>query len=240
MRFVASTEDVARDGLVIEAAGWQLDNYRNNPVVLWSHDYWGRTLPIGRAEVSVEGTRLMADVTFDVDDPFAVQIKRKYERKFLNAVSVGWDTKEFAPSPDGKTAPRITKAELLDISAVPVPGDPGALKERQLAGARSLHDELARLLAEAPSEPQETREPEGTPNPSPEPESRAGAVLSGRNRERLSQAASLISEVLSEAEKKSEEKSTESESTEPRGEEADPLAFLDELSARLDRALTGR
>jgi len=38
-------------------------------------------------------------------------------------VSVGWNTQEN----EGAT---VTKAELLDVSAVPVPGDPGALIQR--------------------------------------------------------------------------------------------------------------
>lgn len=148
LRFIASTENVARDGLVIEAAGWQLDNYRANPVVLWAHDYWGQHTPIGRATVEVADKALLAEITFDRQDPFAADIERKYRQGFLNAVSVGWDTLEFAPSKGG-LPPRITKAELLDISAVPVPGDPGALKERQLRGLAQIEDQLAAVLQDA-------------------------------------------------------------------------------------------
>jgi hypothetical protein len=148
MRFVASTENVARDGLSIAADGWQLANYRNNPIVLWVHDYWGNRPPIGRADVKVDGKALLADITFDAGDPFAADIERKYRQGFLSAVSVGWDTLEIdGKKPDGMdmaavafgAADRrtITKAELLDISAVPVPGDPNALKERAV---RSLLD----------------------------------------------------------------------------------------------------
>ncbi len=65
--FVASTEEVARDGMIIESAGWQLNSYRSNNVVLWAHRY--DQPPIGRADARVEGQRLMADITFDLDDP---------------------------------------------------------------------------------------------------------------------------------------------------------------------------
>lgn len=145
MRFVASTENVARDGLTIAADGWQLANYRKNPIVLWAHDYFGNRPPIGRAEVKVEGKELLADVTFDAGDSFAADIERKYRQGFLSAVSVGWDTLEIdgkVPEPGelmavmfgGAHGKTITKAELLDISAVPVPGDPDALKERAVRG----------------------------------------------------------------------------------------------------------
>lgn len=140
MRFTASTEGVARDGMVISAEGWKLENYRKNPVVLWAHDYLGRTLPIGRAvNVAVEGKALVADVVFDPADDFARQVERKYRTGFLNAVSVGWETKLIEPSKNGQSA-RVAEAELLDISAVPVPGDPDALMEREYRGLREIYE----------------------------------------------------------------------------------------------------
>lgn len=139
IRFVASTEGVKRDGLELRAEDWDLDNYRKNPVVLWSHDYWGSRLPIGRAEVDVDGKTLISSVTFDPEDEFARQIESKFRRGFLNTVSVGWDTHR-----DGTT----TRNELLDISAVPVPGDPDALMERQLRGLANLGERLIELTDE--------------------------------------------------------------------------------------------
>jgi len=59
IRFVASTEGVKRDGKDLSADDWLLDDYRANPVVLWAHDYVGRTLPIGKGvgvfPIDVEG-----------------------------------------------------------------------------------------------------------------------------------------------------------------------------------------
>ncbi len=39
MAFVISTDEIDRHGGVIQAQGWQLDAYLNNPVFLWAHDY---------------------------------------------------------------------------------------------------------------------------------------------------------------------------------------------------------
>lgn len=140
IRFVASTSDVARDGMVVEAEGWQLDNFRKNPVFLWAHNY--SEPPIGRVEnVSVEGDKLIADVVFDQEDANALRIERKYRSGILSAVSVGFNIVEYKPS-DGKVAPRATKTELLELSGVPVPADPGALAERQRQFYRSLGTEL--------------------------------------------------------------------------------------------------
>src|SRR5262249_31769643 len=96
MRFIASTENVARDGLVIEADGWDLDNFKRNPVILWAHDLVGARPPVGRAvNVFVEKKKLVADIQFDQDDEFARMIENKYRKGYLRAVSVGWDTVEF-------------------------------------------------------------------------------------------------------------------------------------------------
>jgi len=134
VRFTASSPGVKRDGKSLEMGGWNLGNYRRNPVFLWAHSYgmFGNVLPIGRADVTAEPERLVADVTFDQEDPFARQVESKYRRGFLHAVSVGWDENEV----DGKV-----QYELLDISAVPVPGDPDALMERQIAGLRRMFEE---------------------------------------------------------------------------------------------------
>ena len=139
--FVASTSDLARDGMTIDANGWKLDNYRASPVVLWSHDYMGNRPPIGRADnVRVDGGKLMADITFDQGDPFARDVERKYREGFISAVSVGWDTLEFKPDDPNQpgNGGKVLSAELLDISAVNVPGDPKALIERQKRAYRDL------------------------------------------------------------------------------------------------------
>lgn len=155
IRFIASTENVARDGMVIESAGWELDNFRKNPVLLWSHDILGARPPIGRADVKVEGKALVADVSFDQGDPFAVEVERKYRTGFLHAVSVRWDPKEMAPARSGKP-PRFTRQDLLEISAVALPSDPSALKQERI---RAIQDELAELTA-PPADPPASTWPE--------------------------------------------------------------------------------
>lgn len=143
IRFVASTENVGRDGLIIEADGWQLENFRKNPVFLWHHDYFGNRGPIGKVtNVDVVKNQLIADVVFDQGDPFAVDIERKYREGFMNAVSVGWNTEEYAPG-KGDGASRALKSELLDISGVNIPGDANALMERQ---KRALADSAREIL----------------------------------------------------------------------------------------------
>jgi len=140
MRFVASTEGVKRDGKSLSSSDWRLDNFRANPVFLYVHDYMGRTLPPGRiVNVEVTNSELLADVEFDQADEFARQIESKYRRGFLNAVSVGWQDVQ-----EGKK----TWHDLLDISAVPVPADPDALKAEQVRALAELGREIENLLGD--------------------------------------------------------------------------------------------
>lgn len=149
IRFVASAEGVKRDGLELKVEDWDLENYRKNPVVLWAHDYGGFASPrppIGRAtvEVDTKARVLLADVVFDAGDPFAADIERKYRNGFLNAVSVGWDTY--------KSENNSTRNELLDVSAVPMPGDPDALMERQRRSLANLGEALTQLIDDEPDD----------------------------------------------------------------------------------------
>ena len=130
--FTAVTAGNKRDGLEIDIAGMRTENFLKNPVFLWVHDYMGNNLPIGKV-ISLEKTNgaLVATVRFDLADPFAAKIHRKYLNGFLSAVSVGWETLKV----DGTI---VVESDLLDISAVLVPGDPEALLQRAAAYARGL------------------------------------------------------------------------------------------------------
>lgn len=131
--FVAGSEGIKRDGLNLVMAGGKLDNYRRNPVFLWGHDYLGQRLPIGRAEATVSGREIKALVTFDQRDDFARQVEQKYRDGFLHTVSLGWNPL--------KTRGRdVAEWELLDISAVPVPGDADALIQRQIRALQGASD----------------------------------------------------------------------------------------------------
>lgn len=154
IRFVAGTEGVKRDGLNLIMTGMRLDNFRRNPVFLFGHDYVGTRLPIGRADVQLKGSQMLADVTFDQADEFAREVERKYRDGYMNAVSLGWNTLEM----QGRD---VTESELLDVSAVPVPGDADALMQRGLrrrhqAPAINPQDaigEMRLLLAQATNNP---------------------------------------------------------------------------------------
>lgn len=130
--FTASAEGVNRYGFSLNRRRWRIDNFNNNPVILWMHD--DRRPPIGRGRAVIDSQGLKTSVTFDRSDPFAVEIERKYREGFLNAVSVGFDfvDRSGAPVPDPwNLTPDMIYNEvyydLAEVSAVPVPADPNAL-----------------------------------------------------------------------------------------------------------------
>jgi len=142
--FVASTEDEDRGGDVIQQAGWDLASFKSNPVYMWAHNY--SIAPIGTVpKVWREDKTLLNTVKFDMGDDFAAGIARKFDEGILRAQSVGFRPTEFEERErdDGQKKGMFasflfTKAELLEISGVPIPMNQAALKKALDAGARPM------------------------------------------------------------------------------------------------------
>ena len=134
--FVASTEGVKADGLDLRADAWDLSRYEKYSPVLWAHDYFGNHPPIGTGAASIADSKLIIDVTFDADDPFAMALRGK-ALKGMVAGSVGWGD---------VTKDEETRHELLEFSMVPVPMDPDALPIRQARALQSVSQQYLDLL----------------------------------------------------------------------------------------------
>ena len=133
--FTASTADMDRDGEVIDVSGWDLKNFKKNPVIMFAHDY--RTLPIGKAtKIGVKDGKLMDVVEFPPEGTyeFADTVARLVDAGYLKTQSVGfipkkWEDGDMEDDDSRGKKPRrtYTKQELLEISIVPVPSNPNAL-----------------------------------------------------------------------------------------------------------------
>lgn len=124
---VLSTPETARDGMKIPVKAWDVEAFRTNPLLMWSHDY--SRPPIGRiAKLQAKERGLIGEAIFDEKDAFAGDIARKVRAGFINACSVGFFIHEMEP--DGRTAKRV---ELYEVSLVAVPSDPRALVEARTA-----------------------------------------------------------------------------------------------------------
>lgn len=127
MLAVASTSVVDRQGEIVSVDGWDLKNFKKNPVLLWAHNH--DEVAIGKAKnIKVVGegkkAQLVFEPVFHDKTPLAKAIKSLFEgdeeyEPTLNSFSVG-----FRPTDtDGNV---YTKQELLEISAVNVPANPEA------------------------------------------------------------------------------------------------------------------
>lgn len=132
--FVASTEAVDRYGDIIRVAGWQLENYKKNPVFLFAHD--SRQPPVGKTvEIHIENNPPALVQTVEFADKetygFADTVYRLFKGGFLRAVSVGFQPLEkpkfLLDEEERITGYEFTKQDLLELSAVPIPANPEAL-----------------------------------------------------------------------------------------------------------------
>lgn len=119
---IASTEVQDRAGESIEVAGWDLKNFKSNPVLLAFHDH---TQPIGKVtKIWVEKSnkpKLMFKAWISDATETARGIKRLMGDGVLRAFSVGF-------KPYDQDGTKFTKQELLEISVVSVPANQEALR----------------------------------------------------------------------------------------------------------------
>ena len=144
--YLVSDETPDRMGDIIQVKGWDLSQYKSNPVVLWAHD-GHNTPPIGKAN-NVRRRhgpkRLTADIEFaDAEThEFADTIYRLASKGFIRATSVGFLPRETAELDEkqrdkmglGKYGSLYTASVLMEISIVAVPANPSALED----GVKSL------------------------------------------------------------------------------------------------------
>jgi HK97 family phage prohead protease len=159
--YVFSDETPDRYGDVVSVGGWELDEFRSNPIILWQHSPWepvgrcvdvrveevdGRQALVGTVEFADPGTSEIADATREL-----------VRQGILKAVSVGFNIVD-AQVPSEKVAEAlgigqyglwITRARLLEVSLVSIPANPNAL-ERELRAA-GVSDMACRLARSAPS-----------------------------------------------------------------------------------------
>ena len=140
---VGSTEDIDRDHDRILADGWDLANFKKNPVIPWAHRYMDP--PVAQAvEVYVADGRLMFRPKFATREEydFADTIYRLYKGKYLNAFLVGFhpirsERVERTINGQKKSGYDFLENELWEVSACTVPSNPNALAEAKQKGVIS-------------------------------------------------------------------------------------------------------
>lgn len=134
--FRASDKTVDRHGDIIDPAGWILDNFKKNPVVLWQHSQQlgpiGKSLTEGVSDGALDMKLYIHDLTDESKKAFAL-----LESGMIKATSVGFRPREIRQLSDeerselklGRFGQYFQKQELLEISIVTVPSNPNALSK---------------------------------------------------------------------------------------------------------------
>jgi HK97 family phage prohead protease/HK97 family phage major capsid protein len=144
MEFVLSDATVDSYGDIVEPTGWDLRQFKRNPIALFGHS---SSFPIGKwADVRVEDGKLKgrlelakAGTSYRLDE-----LRKLVEQGILRAVSVGFRPIKAEPlNPEKPYGPqRYVKQELVETSLVSVPANPAALA---VAKSMNLSTETMRL-----------------------------------------------------------------------------------------------
>ncbi len=135
--WVFSTADRDRFDERVDQAGWELERYLENPVVLWAHCHSIPAIGIAR-ELSVtdalSGTIRFNDKAYD---EFGWAIGERVKAGVIRAGSVGMLVKEVEgvdhqKNPEETCDLIIRKQELLEFSICNVPANPFALQKNSL------------------------------------------------------------------------------------------------------------
>lgn len=161
---ILSTEEVDRDGDILSVAGWKLNEYRKNPVILWKHDQSIPALGVA-TKVWKEDGKLMFTPKFAPAEvhPFADQIFKLYQLGILRAFSVRFDPYKWEDLP-AKEAPKQGERQyfgrkyvsqgVLEASCVNVPANAGCLVSREYQEMLVKSYQFETLKGYAPEEQQ--------------------------------------------------------------------------------------
>lgn len=129
---IASTAAEDRHGEVVSVEGWDLKNFKKNPVLLWSHDHTEMT--VGKAtKIWVEGSgkraKLMIEGVIHEATEKARALKYLVKEGYIKTMSVGFMPQEMEDN-------TFTKQELLEVSFVNVPAN----QQSMITAYKSLTD----------------------------------------------------------------------------------------------------
>lgn len=124
---VFSTADEDRHGEIVDQKSWQLNDYLQNPVILFAHDHnqpaIGKAINLAFNEFgNLEGEIQFAAKEYE----FANTIYKLYKGGYMRAFSVGFQNEEVDIIENG-TKVILKKNTLFEISTVNVPANQLAL-----------------------------------------------------------------------------------------------------------------
>jgi len=140
-------------GFRVLTDGGDYSDYLKNPVMLYDHtrrrgeNEKDIILPIGTAtDLQRMGTKLVATPVFDMEDEFAAEIARKYEKNIFNMASIGFEAMEWSEDPalmlPGQMLPTVTKWKLREVSITDIGANPNCCKLSHAGHTLTLNDKV--------------------------------------------------------------------------------------------------
>jgi HK97 family phage prohead protease len=145
--YVLSDETPDRMGDIIESAGWELTEFKKNPIALFGHR---SDFPVGRwrnVGINKDTKQLRGHLELAPKgaSPRIDEIRALVEAGILRAVSVGFKPIDSVPinAKDPWSGSRYSKQELVECSLVAVPANPNALS---VAKSLKISDDTLRVV----------------------------------------------------------------------------------------------
>lgn len=148
-QFIISTDMIDRQNEIIDQDGWDFSNWLANPVIIDSHRYDSidDIIGVGVGQPIRLDNGWAVDVQF-ADTPKGQRAKTLVDSNMLRTVSVGFRSLKRSPV---NGVVKHTKMELLEVSLVAIPANPGALRIKGVYMDEEMKDggmvELESLLA---------------------------------------------------------------------------------------------
>ena len=161
--FIINTSGLNSYGTRVLTPGIDLTQYKRNPVLLYMHTrgFDGKSTPIGRVEnIRVEGDELRGTPVFDMKDPFAAEIARKWEEDFIRMCSAGLEPVELSTATEyllpGQSRATVVRSKLVEVSIADIGSNDDALQLYEPSGkilrlASGADSEIVPLLKNAHS-----------------------------------------------------------------------------------------
>lgn len=151
--FIINTSGLNSYGTRVLTPGIDLAQFKRNPVLLYMHTrgFDGKSTPIGRVEnIRVEGDELRGTPVFDMKDPFAAEIGRKWEENFIRMCSAGLEPIESSTATEyllpGQSRATVVRSKLVEVSIADIGSNDDALQLYEPSG------KILRLASGADSE----------------------------------------------------------------------------------------
>jgi HK97 family phage major capsid protein/HK97 family phage prohead protease len=141
--YVLSDASVDRYGDIVDSDGWDLTDFKKNPIALFNHN---SDFPIGRWKnlgVREGGLRGHLELAPEGTSPRIDEIRALVKARILQAVSVGFMPLESGPRKSGQMGNVYKKQLLVETSLVSVPANPNALA---VAKSLKVSDETIELV----------------------------------------------------------------------------------------------